>query len=356
MWVRQAIGDLDMETGSGCLHDLVQYLKRDFCVHHSELCAQSLSNGHYEYPFQRVQKAAASYVQDFERIIGQSNNSEPSELSWDRRLADATSQCVRYWLRTILNPVPDRAPETNAKTQWKCRVSEIVLLEQPADGSKVAVDDCSLSSLVSDALSHVYNYFGADPNLWQTKLTMPSTFCQSERCLRGIGKWGLTFTEEDWHIIGCQLEVATGYLAAVNGAQFLHQLLSIIASQRHHYLSSWTKTVQEWAFLLNHCQSSLQSQDAHLILLGLSPQVLLQNLQDLIQREDRKAACLSGLRGLANRFGFGSKHKVARKRSYQPHLGHLEHFWEQAMETVVFPTVLLAVVEEYSSQVSEPTS
>jgi hypothetical protein len=40
-----------------------------------------------------------------------------------------------------------------------------------------------------------------------------------------------------------------------------------------------------------------------------------------LYREDCKVTCLFGLSGLANRFCFGSKNKVAHKRSYQPHLG-----------------------------------
>jgi hypothetical protein len=61
-----------------------------------------------------VEKAAASYAQDFERIIG--NGDDLAKLFWNCRLADASAQQICYWLQTVLNPVPDRAPQSDKRS------------------------------------------------------------------------------------------------------------------------------------------------------------------------------------------------------------------------------------------------
>jgi hypothetical protein len=180
-----------------------------------------------DYPSQHVEKAAASYAQDFERIIGNGDD-DLAKLSWNCRLADASAQQIRYWLRTVLNPVPDRAPQSDKRSGWNCRVSEIVSMEMD-DESKIAIDDGSLSSLVSDAISHIYDYFGDDDTRWQEKMeARPTKFCRTDLlCLRGIvgkSQRGHKLSIDDWMQIGREVELVTGFLAAVNGVQFLHDL------------------------------------------------------------------------------------------------------------------------------------
>jgi hypothetical protein len=97
------------------------------------------------------------------------------------------------------------------------------------DESKIAIEDGSFSSLVSDAISHIYDYFEDDDTRWQEKMeARPTKFCRTDLlCLRGIvgkSQRGHKLLIDDWMQIGCKVELATGFLAAVNGAQFLHDL------------------------------------------------------------------------------------------------------------------------------------
>jgi hypothetical protein len=345
--VVRTIEALDMPSSQGILRELASYLTGPFVTHgHCNVCAESLSSSKLEYPPQRAERAAAVYALDFKRIIESSDSflSSSSLLSWNCRLADASAQLVRYWLRTELNPVPDRAPSETYTEDWNCRVCELVSLVADTDPT-VAVDDGSLSSLVSDAASHVYHYFGGDWTQWKTKLDLtPKAFCQSELCQRGIASSGATLRKislDGWNHAESEVDVATGFLAAVNGAKFLYELLTIVV-EHAPYVHSWKKSITESAKQLAYCEGSLQSQDAHLILLSLTPSTLLYQLPAIIDWS-RKSACQEGLKLLERKFLFGRSDAktTRRKRAYQPRVGQLEMIWEQAMANSIFPIVSL---------------
>lgn len=338
--VRRAAQDLNNKR---ILGDLAHFLREPFVLHgYCGLCAESMSKTMTrEYPSQRVQKAAESYATDLE-LLEKDEHSSSQEFSWNRRMADASAQLVRYWLRTILNPVPDRAPPT--RSEWNSRVSEIVSLELQQGESTVAIDDGSLSSLVSDALSHIYDYFGDDPNGWRQILdATPSEFCQSEICHRGVaGKQNkmLQLSANAWKTIGQEIELATGFLAAMNGAQFLKDLLTIIIFSRR--AQAWQHSITASASILQKCRSSLQREDAHFCLLSLGPKQLLKFLEILVEDYRRQEDCQNQLRDLEKRFWFGLKARNVR-RKHEPHLGYLEDYYLQAMASAnKFPSVRMS--------------
>ena len=346
--VQHEVQHLNNTMADSVLRCLAQFLTcKEFLVGgYSQTCAEILSGNEGNFPSQRVEKAAVAYASDFDLIISKTN---VAGVSWNRRLADAAAQLVRYWLRTILNPVPDRAPDRDAQTAWNCRVSGIVHLDSSTHG--YAIEDGSLSSLVSNALSHVFDYFGPEASNWQERVAAaPSNFCKTEICLRGIRQNGRNnkintnnkLTREDWRHVGVQVEMATRYLAALNGADFLYDLFSIIMSENLHR-SSWENTVQEAAMSLTTCQASLQNEDAHFLLLAIPPKQLLGYLERIKTLE--KQPCQEGLQALSKNFLLGTK-KSKTKQKYQPYIEDLERFWEKAMGSTVFPIVTNILEEE----------
>jgi hypothetical protein len=61
----------------------------------------------------------------------------------------------------------------------------------------------------------------------------------------------------------------------------------------------------------------------------------------------RKTACEHFIHQVPKLFLFGTDvTKTRRKRAYQPHVGLLEHCFEQAMSKVAFPVVHLAELDD----------
>jgi hypothetical protein len=394
--VLQAVEELKKEDGDSTsttpasqelLRELVDYLEGPFLVdNHAPVCAQSLSTRFVEYAQPRVEKAAKRYANDLRQLLvvdEDSNNSSNKSrrrrrpLSWHCRLADAAAQLVRYWLRTKLNPVPDRAPFERYSDGWNTRVCDLVSMEAEADngGITTAVDDGSLSSLVSNAASHICYYFGNDWQHWKCRVdATPTDFLAvSELCQTGIAPASLgtpskkrrqsgpvlkEWSIQDWQQVGQQVELATGFLAAVNGAKFLYELLTIVVLYPE-VEASWERTIQSSAERLGHCcgdedDTAVQDSDVHLLLLRFSPTTLLQQLPILIHWTRKQACELFLQQQLPKKFLFGSDvKKTRRKRAYQPHVGLLEQRFEQAMSKVAFPVVHLAEGEDDDDEEEE---
>ncbi len=341
------------------LKSLVDYLTATFDKHgHSFLCAQSMSNAEMKFPVQRVHKAAARYSADFQQLLSDSwwNKLEDFPLSWNCRLADATAQLVRYWLRTELNPVPDRAASQKYSKKWNNRVYNILTLEKASQSTETdtIVNDGSLSSLVSNAASHVCCYFGNDWKEWKASVdATPLDFFElTELCQKGIapaspskhrrrsGPMLNFYTADDWERITHHIEVATTFLAAVNRAKFLYDLLTIV-SQHSEHQASWHKTIQQSAQKLERCgRDSLLKDDIHLLLLRWSPLTLLDQLPILIDWK-RKRSCEKFLEEIPNKFLLGKidAKKTRRKKAYEPYIGVFEGVYERGMSKVAFPSV-----------------
>ena len=344
------------------LRRLTDYLTNAFHKDgHSKVCSQSMSTSNMEYPVQRVIKASARYADDLKQLLSENwwnrIDSEEPPLPWRCRLADATAQLVRYWLRTELNPVPDRAASEKFSKEWNNRVCNLVTLEiaPGLNGADTAANDGSLSSLVSNAASHVCSYFGIDWKDWKLKVDgiAMDFHLPSELCQKGIADLSPTgthrrlskpiimeYTHQEWDELTRHVEAAMSFLAAVNRAKFLFDLLCII-SQHEEHQTSWEKTIQSSACQLEACGTNcVLEDDLHLLILRFSPSILLEQLPILINWR-RKQACEAFLELIPKKFLFGriDTKKARRKKAYEPHISRLEEAYEQGISTVSFPAI-----------------
>jgi hypothetical protein len=334
------------------LRHLVVYLKTVFPLSgHALVCAHSLSHRFMDFPVPRVLKAAERYANDLQQLTVNVWWEKP--LTWQCRLADASAQMVRYWLRTELNPVPDRAPCEIYSKQWNLRVCDLVMLHPPeGTGMGTAVDDGSLSSIVSNAASHIYYAFGYDWKSWKSRMEeVPDNFfgdsllvtkgiAPSTSKRRGSGINLRQYSNHEWYQAGVQLEAATSFLAAANGAQFLYELLAIVVQHPEHE-RSWETTIQQSAISLSMIhRESLQEQDRHLTLLRYAPRALLEQLPLLIHHTKQQAA-QEFLAQLTKNCLLGQMDATSkrRKRAYQPDLDCLEASWEWCISHIHFPRV-----------------
>jgi hypothetical protein len=423
------------------LQNLVLYLDQDFRLYyHDKICARSispmdppassLSLSSWGYPTRRVEKAAACFSRDFESLLALfrgmtssthtlSNHDVVIEtpatrplLSWEYRLADVSSQLVRYWLRTLLNPVPVRAKIKNKTDRWNIRIAEIVTLIETRDrsflgevttdsddessASSTAVEDGSLSSLLSDALSHIYHYLGGIPvnkveydspvrpvaasgYIWRKRLrqVLPDAAClSSDLCIRGLGTGRQPtppLIDTDWRQVGEELQVASDFVAFFHRLLFLEQLVSILVTTADWALQ-WENTVQTFARILMDLHKTtmvevalspvestfketdqltsqiLQQEDCHLILLAMPLTELLTGLQELLRlASDRYSSIKLKLQQTVSSFRFG-KSNTKHKKQYQPQLGELEEYWNELLEGVVFPSVVRISKEGHTTE------
>lgn len=337
------------------LRSLAQFLTTESVSYHTPV-ANSLSQtmplrDFSSFPVGRVQKAASSFAHNIEYLCD-------GELTqWDYRLADASAQLCRYWLRTVLNPVPDRALTEYVSQEWISRVCEIIHLQ--SDKDHVATDDESLSALVSEALSNVYHYVGGDANTdgWAAQMNFPTSFCQSELCLRGIRKSNQQdFVGHDWTTLGYHVQVAISYLAAINSVQFLYDLLTIVVAHPSH-LDYWKSTIQFSGRQLAKAADGIQSQDEHLVLLSIAPEQLLKVLQPILVQDDvkhRRQACFSSLQALAKTYvlqepkspspnkarGKGKSRYFQLRNQIGSPLAKLQDYYQRTIPTIDFPTLV----------------
>lgn len=316
------------------LQQLVHYLKTDFVANsHAQACAHSFPSK--SYPPARVAKAAKAYVQDLTRILHTDSEHNIKPCSWEFRLADLAAQHIRYWLRTLLNPIPDRAPATFHNKNWRHRVCDIVALQVNEGEESTAVEDGSLSSLVSDALSFLYEFFGTHRlQDFAHSDRLPDEFCSSTLSLKQ-----LYIAPEQWLGLEQEMTTATCFLAAMNGVQFLRDLFAIIESEtKYHKL--WKQWVQESAVRLSLADSSsLQSEDFHLVLLKAPLEDILPVLENMSQKHALQyGECQHRLKDMSQRFLFGKKSK--RKKRHQPYLERLEGSYLETLEKIQFPRAI----------------
>lgn len=441
--VLDTIKGMDTTTGSReltVLRDFVSYLDNDFRLYyHDKTCARSISKqsslgvlssslsaNRVWYPTRRVEKAAETYSRDLDSLIEILSTSSSSTitnqmadgrnanwgppinrplLSWECRMADVSAQLVRYWLRTLLNPVPCRAVAKDKTDKWISRIAEMVTLidntdseflgeSSPADSdeesasSSAAVEDGCLSSLLTDALSHIYDYLGGVPELvtgasdtWrqQLQLVIPSEAClSSDVCIRGIGnarKPTPFLTDLEWKHVGDELQVAADFAAFFHRVLFLEQLVTILMDAGES-ATHWESTVQASAQRLICLQMSvsgnavnlqpslesavdllesepshiLQQEDAHLVLLGLSLAELQSRIHDVLPlASERYHVIKLHIQRSVAAFRFG-KSNTKHKKQYQPEVGELEEYWEELSEGIVFPSVASLFKNEGDAQ------
>jgi hypothetical protein len=326
-------------------------------------CAQSISSSssstqNYEYQPSRVRTAADFYVHDLQilqsRLWNPINIRQPQPpLYLEQQLVDTCGQVIRYLLRTMLNPVPYRA-------YWDekldtVRISDLIQMTSSIDST--AVEDGSMSSLFSYALRHIYEVFGSTDA--EQIRPVPDLFCHTGACWRGLGTrhFPAEYTTEDWEEITSSLWQASLFLAAYNGAKFLHQLLDISTVSQQLENGNGTSTFYSWPTLQHYAQVlhdhspvATASEDVHLAFLHSSLKSLKNQLAILLQVLDEQAGdCQESLDGMVRRLqlGTGKKGSKILKGKYKTELAQLEHTLQNAEELYqMFPTVHAAPVNK----------
>ena len=363
---------------------------------HVQVCADSISYKAH-FPSSRIRRVARLYGTDFGTAA-----SRPTILdrttgcSWQRRLADQSSSLLRYALRTALNPVPERVPEEASDSDWTVRACDIVEFTLPSllegDALFEELPTGNFSKFVSEAASHIVELVGLDPLAWKSRMEGTlSDFCQSTESQRGIASAfvanqvdarkatpGKTpsklkrnrrrqsvslraWTDEEWAIVEEDIRSSTEVLAAIQGAQFLYDVLNLVVQHPRHE-QVWRTVIQQRAQVLYNAMTltsreTFQPEDVHLTLLRFSPSDLLLQLPVLIDSR-RRTKCLKELVALSQKFLISGKALDAserrRKRDYKPQITDLECVWQQAWAKCHFPNAILR--EEDSDDEEEDAS
>ncbi|VEU42230.1 unnamed protein product [Pseudo-nitzschia multistriata] len=392
-------------AASRSVRDFVFYLNNEFrSQHHDKICAKSLiAIENQNIPIERIQKAANAYSRDLNSLLHPEGKTvkkllpvamtrEPRAdndelvvpvsirtleefirirpLSWEHRLANTSAQLVRYWLRTLMNPIPERSDLQTKTDQWNSRLYDCVRLTNQSDEQEFSIeistsidddgsscstfDDDKLSSLLSNALAHLYGYlgFGSSPLLerdsWKDKLdrVIPDEeCCASIVCQEGFGSRSspVCLDEEDWQELEEHLRAGSDFCAFHRRALFIERLLTIVAKKK--WGDHWNDTVHSAAKKLARlaCSNAIQPEDLHLILLGIPVNGLLDRLQQDILPLSRKRYEIvrANLRKTEKNFRLGFS-STKRKKMYQPRIGELEMNWTEWLHPdTKFPSISL---------------
>jgi hypothetical protein len=448
------------------VRDFIFYLDNEFIPQcHDTICVESLMTiENQNIPIGRVEKAALAYSRDLESLIhpkgtmtkqllavvhakeerirgddGDDNEivvplsiqtkdvfvrSRP--LSWEFRLANTSAQLVRYWMRTLMNPIPERSDCDTKTNQWNSRLFDCVNLfeipdevefnteindegngEADADTdvymasdddecSGVTFDDDKLSSLLSNALAHLYAYLdlrsssiSASSVSWKDllqKVIPGETCCVTTVCLDGLGsaRNPVFLADEDWQEVRENLEEASDFCAFHRRVLFIERLLSIV--EKLDWVDYWTHTVQKAAEKLVRLKGDIigtstnidtasplgkiiskednpdreddtsssfgsddsialgrviQPEDEHLIVLGMPLKELLERLRTQILPKSchRYEVCRANLRRTEKNFRLG-RSTTKRKKNCQPNILELEDYWKDRLHPdTIFPSI-----------------
>jgi hypothetical protein len=324
------------ENQKAVLEKVIQYLTQDFQNEgHILACSNSFPSESY-HPPARVAKAAESYAHDLRLTLSQ-NQGLP--CSWECRLADNCAQQIRYWLRTILNPIPDRAPSYHHSKNWNFRVCDIVVLQVSEGEESTVVEDGSLSSLVSDATSFLYAFFGThDLDAFVSPFPLPEEKTPTEFYSTHISLKQRFISNEEWNDLEKNIQRATEFLAAMNGARFLRDLFDIV-SRKPKYNGLWKQCIQESAKRLPIFGAQLE--DVHLVLLQYSLEDWMPILKSLLRdMESKRLDCVLALERVEATLLLGKKSSKYKKRHIQ-NLRRIETQYLETMEQIAFPLASL---------------
>lgn len=393
-------------SASNVVRDFIFYLDNEFIPQcHDTVCVESLmAIGNQNIPIGRIEKAAIAYSKDLKSLLHprgkiikktvadiveqRADHDEvivpisiktveefvsTQPLSWEYRLGNTSAQLVRYWLRTLMNPIPDRSDLETKTDQWTSRLYDFVHLTEPSEegefntepnvssddddyscsSSVVTFEDDKLSSLLSNALAHLYMYldFGSMSSLvrntsWKTSLlkVIPNkNCCATIVCKEGLGsvQYPVYIDEEDWQELEEHLLVASDFCAFHRRALFIERLLVIVAKK--NLVDHWNSTVQAAAKKLMRLTlgNIIQPEDVHLVLLGIPLEELLDRLQQEILPVSRKRyeVVRANLRKTEKKFRFGFN-TTKRKKMCQPRIGKIEDYWAEWLHpNTIFPSI-----------------
>eukprot|EP00536_Pseudo-nitzschia_multiseries_P001449 jgi/Psemu1/63152/estExt_Genemark1.C_180165 len=423
--VSESESELNGASATCVVRDFVSYLETEFLPQcHDTICVESLmAIEKQNIPIGRIEKAAIAYSRDLCSLLNPEGKAvrktiavvTPREandgdcdgdgdgdlvvplsiqtvkesvrtrpLSWEYRLANTSAQLVRYWLRTIMNPIPDRSDLETKTDQWNSRLYDFVHLTEPsvleefnievnrsyddddnADDDQDGMDDdvsCSssivtfeedkLSSLLSNALAHLYVYLdlGSMESLetnqsWKEHVRnkIPGEeCCDTVVCNEGLGsvRRPILMDEEDWQELEQHLREGSDFCAFYRRALFLERLLTIVTKK--NWTDHWNATVRSAAQkLLRLRHGIIQPEDAHLAVLGIPLGDILDRLKSdvLPLTRNRYEVVRANLRRTEKDFRLGCKDTKQKKRC-QPRIGIVEEQWKDWWHPgTIFPSV-----------------
>jgi len=438
-------------NATAVVRDLIFYLENEFKLQcHDTICVESLlAMERQNIPVERVVKAANVYSKELKSLIDPKGERRKqllalartkddqmegegvvvplstqkidvfvrsNPLSWECRLANISAQMVRYWLRTLMNPVPERSDLDTKTNRWNTRLYDCVrisevphdkefninvnhdensfnensndrfILTDEIDSCGETFDDDKISSLLSNALAHIYGYLDLGSTdlstlhaTWKDRLlkVIPDEMCcATSLCLDGLGsaRKPVCIEEEDWQALREHIGQASDFCAFHRRALFLERLLSVV--EKIDWVDHWKTTVQEaaeklvrmndscgnYSSLLNtttsneeaidsNVNSNLDSQaalgkailpeDKHLILLGVPFEELLRRLRTEIlpMSSQRYEVCRANLRRTEKNFRLGLS-MTKRKKLWMKEIGELESYWEDWLHPdTIFPSL-----------------
>ena len=297
---------------------LIAFLKH-LTFDDAEACSESIDNFGRDFPVGRLTKAAKYYAHDLEILLSRLGgeipegvgNYHPHPMRMEQRLADWCGQMIRYLLRGMFNPIPNRAHYSPKALDLPSRILDLVSLQFSVcsddlnvDDELVIYDDCPLSYLVSHALRCVSECFGPTALFDVHGVTKEI----SEDFLRLLRpSEALSFplgSSRDYAELSCEITRIGSILSAFRGARFLHELWVSTpvseAFQHKHHGRIWND-IQRFASMMMVSSATpsvnrknpdsasgdwfaVRAEDQHLVILGqLSQSELIGRLGDLIQ-------------------------------------------------------------------------
>lgn len=233
-------------------------------------------------------KAAKTYRTDFEKLVNflvvdpKVSESIPRSphLLLERNLAESLGQAIRFYLRAFFNPVPWKQtlgndvdePAMQQQSRHRSRVSDLLVMKRPEGAVEMdtAIDDGSISSVLSAALRIVYLYFGADVFLAEKYQapTVPDSFCASEASHRGPGKKKKPITDEAVRSIVYDIHEAQSFRDAAAACRFISNVMNFPGVHEEiAKVCGWRCVEGHAKKIRDYCLIDSSPNDAHLTLL-----------------------------------------------------------------------------------------
>lgn len=279
------------------------------------------------------------YKRDFETILNRLETKakipidrlkKGSEVTFvEKRLAEFVGQSIRFHLRKLFNPpvLPyTRADSSGENTSTmpkpssledpsmrQSRLHELVKLEVPQCARDSAVADGSISSIISTALSNIYNFFGLDGFLsaitTDDPIRVPDNFCTSPASQKGLGtskKPTAPMTKDELSEITKEINQVYDFFAAYNACKFLVHLMKIPGVKEEISAMGGWSTVEQYSRVLRRFGlGTIFLEDAHLAVLGHagSMQCFFAKIEDWLSYMEPKVPLAEiGINQLAKRY------------------------------------------------------
>lgn len=217
------------------------------------------------------------------------DNDEP--LVMEECLAAFLGQAIRYQLRLLLNTAPPRLckedEEYEVRSLAYSQVCKLAILVPRSDASpdNAAAEDSFFSAIVSNALDHIFEYFGMEQmvgvdELVSSTIVPLSVASQRSLTLRNVEALKTTpLAEEDVDAVLQDIRDATSLLDVSRAVKFIIDLFNAPGVQDEiQRMSGWSPIESYATWSLKYSSWKLFPADSHLVALH-NVKLLLQRLQ-----------------------------------------------------------------------------